>query len=263
LSGTITGTYTLGGTPTFPASVATLTGAQTLTNKVLTSPTINTPTITNASITADAISGFSSANSGTIFGMAVSSGVLGSNTVPTAAYQSASITGPKVNWAATGASAGIWWEEISRVTLGVAGDSIDTGTIAARKYLQLRITLIASGSIDTRLRFNNDSATNYAYRYNSNGTLSSNTSIAGIGLNTGNTGILEVVVDILNIATQRKVVHSSSAEDVATGAGTAPSYLDTWGKWDNASAAITRITLAQISTGDYAAGSELVVLGHD
>jgi len=36
LGGTITGTYTLGGTPTFPASVATLTGTQVLTNKTLT-----------------------------------------------------------------------------------------------------------------------------------------------------------------------------------------------------------------------------------
>lgn len=45
LSGTITGTYTIGGTPTFPASVATLTGSQTLTNKTLTSPVVNTPTI--------------------------------------------------------------------------------------------------------------------------------------------------------------------------------------------------------------------------
>lgn len=40
-SGTITGTYTLGGTPTFPSSVALLTAAQTLTNKTLTSPVIN------------------------------------------------------------------------------------------------------------------------------------------------------------------------------------------------------------------------------
>ena len=35
LSGTVTGTYTLGGTPTFPSSLATLTGTQTLTNKTI------------------------------------------------------------------------------------------------------------------------------------------------------------------------------------------------------------------------------------
>lgn len=49
-SGTITGTYTIGGTPTFPSSVVTLTGSQTLTNKTLTAPIIssisNTGTLT-------------------------------------------------------------------------------------------------------------------------------------------------------------------------------------------------------------------------
>jgi hypothetical protein len=81
LSGTVTGTYTLAGTPTFPSSVVTLTGSQTLTNKILTSPTISAPTITNASISADAITGFSSSNSGTIYGVAVSSGIFTTNNI--------------------------------------------------------------------------------------------------------------------------------------------------------------------------------------
>lgn len=45
LGGTVTGTYTLGGTPTFPAAVVTLTGTQTLTNKTLTAPTLTTPAL--------------------------------------------------------------------------------------------------------------------------------------------------------------------------------------------------------------------------
>ena len=68
LSGTIIGTYTIGGTPTFPSTVVSTTGTQTLTNKTLTSPTINSPTITNASITADAITGYTVSNTGTIYG---------------------------------------------------------------------------------------------------------------------------------------------------------------------------------------------------
>jgi hypothetical protein len=68
LSGTVGGTYTLGGTPTFPASVATLTGTQVLTNKTLTSPTINSPSITNATLTTDAITGYTTSNSGVVYG---------------------------------------------------------------------------------------------------------------------------------------------------------------------------------------------------
>ena len=67
-SGTLAGTYTIGGTPTFPSSVVTLTGSQTLTNKTLTSPTINSPTITNATLSTDSITGYTTSNSGTLFG---------------------------------------------------------------------------------------------------------------------------------------------------------------------------------------------------
>lgn len=48
LGGTLTGTYTLGGTPTFPSTVVSTTGAQTLTNKTLTSPKISHPITTDA-----------------------------------------------------------------------------------------------------------------------------------------------------------------------------------------------------------------------
>lgn len=75
-SGTLIGTYTLGGTPTFPSSVATLTGSQTLTNKTLTSPTINTATIVNPTITADSIAGYTDSDTGTIFGLTVTNGAL-------------------------------------------------------------------------------------------------------------------------------------------------------------------------------------------
>lgn len=69
LSGTVTGTYTLGGTPTFPSAVVTLTGSQTLTNKVLTSPTINTATIANPTLTTDTISEYTGAAGVTIDGV--------------------------------------------------------------------------------------------------------------------------------------------------------------------------------------------------
>jgi hypothetical protein len=87
LSGTVTGTYTIGGTPTFPSTVVSTTGIQTLTNKTLTSPTINAPTITNAAITADAVTGFTSSSNGTIYGISVTGGTIGS-----AAYAAGSIS---------------------------------------------------------------------------------------------------------------------------------------------------------------------------
>lgn len=98
LSGTITGTYTLGGTPTFPSSVVTLTGSQTLTSKILTSPTINTPTITNPTITVDSLSEFTSANGITIDGLNIKDSKLNTNnSVVTTNITNAAVTADKIS----------------------------------------------------------------------------------------------------------------------------------------------------------------------
>lgn len=101
LSGTVTGTYTLGGTPTFPSSVVTLTGNQTLTNKTLTSPTINTPSITNATITADTLSGFTTSNNGTVYGISVTGGAITSSSAIGSAtvLPNALVAGAGSSWA--------------------------------------------------------------------------------------------------------------------------------------------------------------------
>ena len=98
-SGTITGTYTIGGTPTFPSSVVTLTGSQTLTSKILTSPTINTPTITNPTITVDSLSEFTSANGITIDGLNIKDGALNTNnSVPNTAWNNTGTFGSSWAW---------------------------------------------------------------------------------------------------------------------------------------------------------------------
>lgn len=84
LAGLTTGntrTYTL---PNYNATLASLGGTETLTAKTLTSPTINSPTITNATISADSISGYTTTNTGNIYGIGISAGVITSaNTIAT------------------------------------------------------------------------------------------------------------------------------------------------------------------------------------
>lgn len=67
------------------------TDSQILTNKILTSPTINSPTITNASITADTITGFTTSNTGSIYGLSVTTGTIGTSGIAANAVTAAKI----------------------------------------------------------------------------------------------------------------------------------------------------------------------------
>lgn len=98
LSGTLTGTYTIGGTPTFPSSVVTLTGSQTLTNKVLTSPTINNATVANPTLTVDTVSEYTTANGVTIDSLNIKDGKLNTNdSVVTANITNKAVTEEKIS----------------------------------------------------------------------------------------------------------------------------------------------------------------------
>ncbi len=103
LSGTVTGTYTIGGTPTFPAAVVTLTGTQVLTNKTLTSPTINGGSLDNATVTVDSIAGHTSATTGVVYGLSITGGALGAGSVTAGAIAVGAVV-PNNLQASTGSS---------------------------------------------------------------------------------------------------------------------------------------------------------------
>ncbi len=136
-SGTTAGTFTIGGTVTFPSTVVSTTGTQTLTNKTLTSPTINSPTITNATITADTISGYTTANTGSIYGISVAAGVITTaNSIGSGALQTNAILAN--NLAA------------NAITLGYAPSTSPYGPTSVSSYTQVtgltvNVTIPAGG----------------------------------------------------------------------------------------------------------------------
>lgn len=158
----------------------------------------------------------------------------------------------------------IWWEELGRTTLGGAADSISVASLPARKYLQVRIALVHSGSITGGIRFNNDSGSNYAYRASYNGAAdSSGTSQSSLPIYSDASPAGLMVIDIVNISASEKVAFTLLGLSGSAGAGNAPVRGEFLGKWANTSAQITRVDLINSGGGDFAAGSEVVVLGHD
>jgi len=103
LSGISAGQTRIFTLPNYNGTIATQGGTETFTNKTLTAPLIN-----NATITADVYGGFSDSDSGLIYGMSVTNGIIASaalaNRVNTAALVDASVTPTKL---ATGAATNV------------------------------------------------------------------------------------------------------------------------------------------------------------
>lgn len=240
------------------------TDSQTLTNKTLTSPTINTAIINNPTLKTDTVAEFTAAAGVTVDGLLIKDSKLATNnSVVTSNITDDAITAAKIDWASTGAGAGIWWEELGRHTLGSAADALSVTSIAARKHLMIIVNVIASGSVSHLLRFNNDSSSNYAWRVLTNGTNASGASATSLFLDAGTTSDIYSVINCSNIATQEKFATAITMGSAGAGAATVPSQRVGAGKWVNTAAQINRVDVVNSSAGDYAAGSELIVLGHN
>lgn len=138
LSGTIAGTYTIGGTPTFPATVVTTTASQTLTNKVLTSPVVNTATIANPTLTVDSIAEYTGANGVTIDGLSIKDSALNTaNSVPNNTLSNTGAFGSAWAWTSWTPT----WTNLSGGTLNYA----KYAQIGKTVHFRLKYTLAGAG----------------------------------------------------------------------------------------------------------------------
>jgi len=159
------------------------------------------------------------------------------------------------------------WVELGRTTLGSAGDTITVSDLADKRYYMILSSEIKSGTNSTPfIRFNNDSGSNYARRYHVLGGEYTNTSVDNIGMNiSSGSGHQFQVGYWANRASDEKlgIIHAVSQQ--TAGAGNAPDRNEIAPKWANTSNAINRVDVinADSGTGDFASGSEVVVLGWD
>ena len=156
------------------------------------------------------------------------------------------------------------WVELGRTTLGATADLLTVSSLADKRYYMLLSSKLVSGDCTHQFLLNNDTGTNYARRISINGAAdSTGTSASNFDMDPSNATNSFVVSHIANLAAKEKLMISNLVSQNTAGAGTAPQRLEFTGKWANTANAISRFDLNNSTTGDYAAGTELVVLGWD
>lgn len=178
--------------------------------------------------------------------------------------QPSSLTSAGINWSPAGGG-DIWWQELGRGTLASNGDTFTLTGITPKKYMRFYIHLLNSGQINTQYRFNNDTTNSYSEHFLTNFAGGTDiTSQSVLNLETGaNTAQVFATIDVTNIETSEKMIFMNATTPVSTGAATAPDGSFAYAKWANTTQQINRIDIINIGTGDIAAGSQIVVLGHD
>ncbi len=193
---------------------------------------------------------------------AIAGSKLADGSIATAKLADDSVTDAKMDYPR-------FWQEIARTTLGVAGDTITVASIPARTYLKFIVKITATGGTATGVaNFNNDTSTNYSERLSVNGAAdTANTGAAGLIFRPGTIvsgGNSVFIAEFTNVAGVEKLgVGRGSGSITGLGDGTAPGRIETAMKWDNTSAQISEIDVTNSGTGDFAIGSEVIVLGHD
>ena len=158
------------------------------------------------------------------------------------------------------------WKELGRTTLSSAGDTIAVSSFAAKDNLMILLHKInTGGGVNPTVTFNSDGGSNYARRYSANGG-NDTTNVNQTKLEctyTGATPTSYVVTPIINKSGKEKLLNFYDCEEGTAGAGNAPNRMEVVAKWANTSAQITSVSFGNDDSGDYAVGSEVVVLGCD
>jgi hypothetical protein len=159
------------------------------------------------------------------------------------------------------------WVEVGRTTLGSNDQTIDITSIPDKRYYMVLYNLHFIGAATGGgFRLNNDSGTNYSWRYSQNGAADATfgTNQSNIHFLGGHSGRPEFYVSyISNLANKEKlcIMHRNYKGD--GGATSIPQRIELVGKWTNTSNAINQMTGYQGGSDTFTSGDEIVVLGWD
>lgn len=156
--------------------------------------------------------------------------------------------------------------EIARVTATGTVATLSALNIPNYKYLFIEVAVLPTGGTAfAHLRFNNDSGNNYARKYSLSfgaATDIANENILTMSNAVRSGGVGKMSCEVLNISNREKVVFARAVDDTAAGAATVPVGRETMLKWINTSVPVSRVDVVNgAGTGQYAAGSEIIIYG--
>ena len=159
-----------------------------------------------------------------------------------------------------------FWQELANVELSSAGDTLDTSTITAKKYLWIQAFIPEGAAHQGYIYFNNDTGANYARR----GSINGGSDITGadddeINWSHDTNSAKYLNMFVVNKSDKEKLCIAHYMDYGSSGAGTAPNRIEWVYKWDNTSDQITSVKLYnnQSSSNDFPIGTTLKVYGAD
>ena len=177
-------------------------------------------------------------------------------------------TGLQTRQASSGTAGG--WKELGRTTLGTNTKPITVSSLANKRYYMVLVHKIPSGLADGDFRFGNssiDSGNNYSFRVSANGgadATSVTQSYISNSTATSDADDLFSVGYLSNYTTKEKLYTGISIGGQTAGAGNAPERTENTAKWANTSNVLDTIQIFENGAGgNFATGSEIVVLGYD
>jgi hypothetical protein len=160
------------------------------------------------------------------------------------------------------------WVELGRTTLGSTNSNIDVSSLPDKRYYQVLCYAINSGNIDQGVAMGNgsvDTGSNYARRRSVNGATDS-TSVSSTIAKTWSTDVSYPMffnMYLSNLSGKEKLGIHHLVTQNTSGAGTAPERAENVLKWANTTNPLDVIRVNETATGNFASGSEVVVLGWD
>ena len=157
------------------------------------------------------------------------------------------------------------WKEVARTTLGSNTSTIDVSSLTDKRYYMILSSFRMATGGNPYVRLNTDTGNFYNQRYGINGGDSTfQTGRGRYGWVAGINTLPYFHVDFAaNIATKEKLLIGNTVHQNTAGAGNAPNRgTGTW-KHSQTSNPITSVNHWDNSGGDFASGSECVVLGYD